>query len=314
MRNRLLFALPLLPVLLAAAFWNPPPDTTRYDSARWIESGLAHEAQGDFAAAERDLLQAAEVDHLFQPRWTLAGFYFRRNDPDKFWPQALAALKVGRRDLGALYDLCWKMPGAADKLPSTGNEYLYYLTSTGKWPAAAKTARNIATDAQPGDRAGLLNYCDLALAHDDRAGAFAVWQALRPDPAHLLTNGDFQTRPTGRCFDWRMTTAKPFQKGEADFTLDGFQHEHEVLLEQPLALDPARTYQFSFEYEATAKGLHWQAGRLQNELPKAESWIESHFDFPGTAQSLVFLYQREPGQTISEGTVSIRKAEIKAAQ
>lgn len=331
MRNRLLLTLPAVPLLLVAGFWTPPPGATLYDSAHWIDSGLEHEIQGDLPAAERDLLQAAQVDHLFQPRWTLAGFYFRRNDPGNFWRWTQAALKVGRRDLGALFELCWKMPGAPAKIWSAAmpdskpvwNEYLYYLISTGKWPAAFFTAQKIADVAEPGDKAGLMNYCDLAMAHDDRFGAFAVWQVmvrrgLLPFAAdRILTNGDFRAAPSGRGFDWRMPTpslTNPFSAGSIGFTLDGFQHEREVLLDQPLALDPVLSYQMDFEYKTTGfdgpSGLHWTAGPSQTELQSSLSWTPGKLDLPGSASSLAFTYQRQAGSTIAAGTVSIRNVVV----
>ena len=69
MRNRLLLALPALPLLLAAGFWPPPAGLTNYDSARWIDSGLNHEIHGDLAAAERDLLEAARVGVFSCETW-----------------------------------------------------------------------------------------------------------------------------------------------------------------------------------------------------------------------------------------------------
>jgi len=332
-RNRLLLALPALPLLLAAGFWPPPAGLTNYDSARWIDSGLNHEIHGDLAAAERDLLEAARVDRLFQPRWTLAGFYFRRNDPGKFWNWTREALAVGRRDLGALFDLCWKMPDASERIwvavmpdsKPVWNQYLYYLTDTGKWPAAAGTARRLANVADPSDKAMLVNYCDLALAHGDRAGASAAWNSLRqrgilPFPAGaILTNGDFSVFPSGRCFDWRspaVNLASPFHKGEAGFTLGGFQHDREVLLEQPLALDPSLNYLLEFEYKTAGlsanSGIRWQAGSKNSDGFAASVWSRGEFPFSGASASLALIYERPNGSTTAVGTVTIRSVSVVA--
>jgi hypothetical protein len=330
-QKRLLFALPAIPILLVAGFWNPPATSTRYDSARWIDSGLEHESHSDFPAAEYDLLQAAEVDHLFQPRWTLAGFYFRRNDPEKFWHWTQAALKVGSRDLGALFDLCWKMPGAPEKIWSAAmpdsklvwNEYLYYLMNTGKWPAAAFTAQRIAEVADLSDKASLMNYCDLAMAHEERISAGAVWQALRKHgllpfaAGQILTNGDFRTAPSGRGFDWRTPTknlTNSFTAGSIGFTLDGFQHEHELLLEQPLALDPKFQYQLDYEYKTTGfdtrPGLQWVAGTSRADIQPAPDWTPGKLEFGGSAASLSLIYQRQTGSTQAEGSIFFRNVGI----
>src|SRR5579864_8560303 len=54
-------------------------------SAAWIARGLEAEAAGDRKNAEASLLRAAEIDHLYLPRWTLANFYFRAGDLPRFW-------------------------------------------------------------------------------------------------------------------------------------------------------------------------------------------------------------------------------------
>jgi hypothetical protein len=330
-QNRLLFALPVVPLLLAAAFWNPAEDFTKYDSSRWIGSGLEHERLGDLKAAERDLLEAAQIDRLYLPRWTLAGFYFRRNDPDNFWRWTREALAVGRHDLGALFDLCWKMPAGSDKIwaialphsKATWDEYLYYLISTGRWPAAATTAERIANEAEIGDRPLLTNYCDLALEHNDVAGAIAVWGVLRkrgllPFAADsLLTNGDFRSAPTGHGFDWRPLPhglANPFRPGEASFTFNGFEHEREVLLEQPLALDSQLMYELRFEYKtanlAVKSGVHWVAGSDASIDLSTSEWTLGNLEFSGAAPSLALIYQRPSGSTIADGTLSIRNVSV----
>ena len=317
-----------MPLLLTAAFWNPRPDLTRYDSSRWIDSGLDHETHGDLSAAERDLLEAAQVDRLFQPRWTLAGFYFRRNDPDNFWRWTREALAVGRRDLGALFDLCWKMPSGSEKIwtaampesKATWNEYLFYLMTTGKWTAAAFTAERIAKVANAGDLPLLTNYCDLALEHNDRTGANTAWKALRhrgllpfADDS-LLTNGDFRSAPSGHGFDWRPLPpglANLFHAGEASFTLNGFQHDREVLLEQPLALDQRLSYKLLFEYKTGGvSGVLWVAGESRSSPFAASEWTPGEMEFSGTAASLELIYQRTPGSPAPEGTVSVRNVSV----
>jgi hypothetical protein len=330
-QNRLLFALPAVPMLLAVAFWSPPEDSTRYDSSRWIGSGLEHERLGDYKAAERDLLEAAQIDRLYQPRWTLAGFYFRRNDPDNFWRWTREALAVGRRDLGALFDLCWKMPAGSDKIwtiampqsKATWDEYLYYLTSTGKWPAAAAAAERISLVAETSDKPLLMGYCDLALEHNDKAGARAVWQSMRkrgllPFPADsLLTNGDFRSAPAGHGFDWRPLPhglANPFHPGEASFTFNGFDHDREVLLEQPLALDSQLKYELRFEYKtaglAANSGIHWIAGNDASIDLSASGWTLGKLEFSGAAPSLALIYQRPPSSTIADGKLSIKNVSV----
>jgi hypothetical protein len=326
-RNRLLLALPAVPLLLAAGLWTPGASVTNYDSARWIESGLDHEMNGDLQTAESDLLEAARLDRLLQPRWTLAGFYFRRNDPEHFWHWTHEALAVGRRDLWALFDLSWKMPDASrriwsDAMPESKlvwNEYLFYVTTTNKWPDAAVTALHIANAAESSDKANLLNYCDTALAHADKTGANAVWNALRhrgllPFPeGPILSNGDFRAVPSNRGFDWRLTVpgiANPFHLGEASFTLNGFERDQEIMLEQLLALDPSHTYLAKFEYKTTGldanSGVHWVAGSNKSQNLSAIAWTPGEFEFSGASPSLALIYDRPPISIRAEGTIAVR--------
>ena len=45
------------------------------------QAGLAAETRGDAALAEKWLQEAATVDRQYEPRWTLANFYFRQSQP-----------------------------------------------------------------------------------------------------------------------------------------------------------------------------------------------------------------------------------------
>ena len=43
-----------------------------------------------------------------RPRWTLANYYFRRNDAGHFWPWVRQSLLRGERgDLAPIFTLCW---------------------------------------------------------------------------------------------------------------------------------------------------------------------------------------------------------------
>ena len=55
-----------------------------YLASAWIELGVRAEAAGDAVKAEAALREAARVDRTFEPRWTLANFYFRRRNWDEF--------------------------------------------------------------------------------------------------------------------------------------------------------------------------------------------------------------------------------------
>src|SRR5450755_2728606 len=78
------------------------------DSNAWVELGLRAEQVGNLAGAERNLLTAARIDKLYQPRWSLANYYFRRGDMEKFQLWAREAVHMAYGDSTPLFSLCWR--------------------------------------------------------------------------------------------------------------------------------------------------------------------------------------------------------------
>src|ERR1017187_528370 len=97
--------------LLAAAL-----RLNRYDAQADIELALRYEAKGDFAGAEKLLLDAFEVDHTYLPRWSLANYYFRRDNIPAFWAWARRAAEMPSDDIGALFELCWRVSPDPEKV------------------------------------------------------------------------------------------------------------------------------------------------------------------------------------------------------
>src|ERR1700730_7708308 len=106
-------------------------------AAAWIARGLEAEAAGDQKKAKASLLQAAEIDHLYLPRWTLANFYLRAGDLPQFWRWARRAAEV-TYDPAALFQLCWRVSGDAQEIlqqaipdtPVLREAYLDFLVRT----------------------------------------------------------------------------------------------------------------------------------------------------------------------------------------
>src|SRR5438045_2220049 len=76
-------------------------------TAGWIARGLAKEAARDRGAAEASLLRAAQIDATYLPSWTLANFYLRGGDTEKFWTWARRAGGMAYNP-SALFQLCWR--------------------------------------------------------------------------------------------------------------------------------------------------------------------------------------------------------------
>ena len=131
-------------------------------SLAWIRLGLLVEQDGNLKEAEADLLNAARVDRQYLPAWTLANFYFRRGDPENFWPWAQRAAALTFDDYRPLLRL-------ADDLDSSPREvarrlgggapmlraYLDLLIGAGRLDAAQEVALLLAARRDPSDRARL---------------------------------------------------------------------------------------------------------------------------------------------------------------
>src|SRR5579864_5226014 len=163
------------PELETAARLNPS------DSAVRIRLGLRAESQRDFARAEKYLLEAAQIDKLFLPRWTLANYYVRVGDADKFWPWARQALEMGYGDLTPLFELCWRVSPEPDIMPrqhSVLGQYLSFLLAHDHFEAAGPVAERFLDRAVPADTAVLLNYCDRLIERQSITAAVTLWNKL----------------------------------------------------------------------------------------------------------------------------------------
>ena len=173
---------------LHASFWVSAPwvraaDLARYGSSReelraavslnprlssaWIQLGLAAEADRNPQEAELDLLQAARVDRLYLPSWTLANFYFRRGDPAKFWPWAERAARLTFDDYRPLLRLAdafetspervaLRLGGGAPLLRA----YLDLLINAHRPDSAREIARLLAARHDPADRDRLAAFAE----------------------------------------------------------------------------------------------------------------------------------------------------------
>ena len=146
-------------------------------SPAWIRLGLSSENDGNLSEAEEDLLEAARVDHQYVPAWTLANFYFRRDDSRSFWPWAQKATVLTFDDYRPLLRLADALEVSPREAMAhlQGNEppvplaraYLDLLIGQGRLDAAQEVAHVLAARHDPSDRARL---ADLA-ARRRRAGS-----------------------------------------------------------------------------------------------------------------------------------------------
>jgi hypothetical protein len=318
-------------------------------ASAWIELGLRAESAGDTSTAEEDLVRAAEADRMYTVQWTLANFYFRHNQRDRFWPVARRALRVG--DVGAydpapLFRLCWKLSGDPSTIleraiPDVGGvaaRYLEFLVRENHVPAAERVTERVVALSGDRDLGPVFEYCDRLIASGDAGRAIHAWNALcwralrgyrplAPEAGVSLTNGDFAQAPLGHGFDWRMPLAEGIavERGglppRIRITLDGHQPEMCDLVEQILAVEPARQYRLRFRYQtdgiAAQSGLRWRVSDVERRKELAsdaadlaseqEADARVRFRVPAGVRlaRLTLGYRRAPGAARIEGRAAV---------
>lgn len=297
------------PLLERAAALDP------LDSAPRLRLGLAAEIRGDNAAAEKWLLAAAHVDRQFEPRWTLANFYFRRNNAPEFWKWMRAALEVSYGDRRPAFDLCWRVsqdaPEIARALPPRREveaAYLSYLLETRRIAAAAPVALKLAAHRGDADRALLLAAVDDLIPARNPA-ALDLWRTIFGDHAGVFAP-NFELPRIGHGFDWRSAEIPGVSQIDLDqpprrrITFDGRQPEACELLRQTLALDPGRAYTLHWESrnDGVKSGVEWNIAGVRAPLGAGEL----RFTAAARFTDLVLTYARPPGEVRAEGWFEIR--------
>jgi tetratricopeptide (TPR) repeat protein len=258
------------------------------DASIWIRAGLQAEAVGDFERAESSLLRAARLSRQYEPRWTLAGYYFRREDEGHFWPWAKSALEVSYGDRRPLFDLCWGitespaliLKNAIPPVRAVQRDYMVYLVAQKRLDAAETVGRIIEAGAIPTDRDALLQYVNGMLDAHRWDSALTAWNGLcarkiipynvlEPGRGISLTNGAFQSEFLGMGFDWRspptggVATLRQESPAALRITFSGKQPERCEVLRQLAPLLAGTGYRLYFEYRTSGinpqTGLQWTA-------------------------------------------------------
>jgi tetratricopeptide (TPR) repeat protein len=252
-----------------------------------IALGLREEFRGHNGEAERYLMHAAEIDHTFKPAWTLANYYFRRNQPDKMWPVIRRSLELNPLtfDLRPVFDLCWNGGGdpasIANLMPARGTvplQYLSYLMGRNRidaaiafWPRALKTA----DPANPVYVDVLTGYTESLQQANRISDSVRGWNDLvdrkivisgRLDPAAgvSVADPDLSFPLVERGFGWRLAheAGVAVAKGPAGlrFEFDGNQPESSTLLSAATALVPGREYRLVWKTDASRLSSPRDAG------------------------------------------------------
>jgi len=313
-----------------------------YLSAAWIELGMRAEAAGDFSRAETALHEAARVDRTFDPRWTLANYYFRRQNWDEFWKWIRAAAEMSYGDRSALFGLCWRATSDPVLIleraipPDRGilAGYVSYLAHSEHFQAAPAAAYRWLPLAVKEDVPALVELCDLLLEKTPTApDALRIWNALiergwlpyqRLDPAAgaSLSNGAFRISPRSAGFDWRLPSASGVRAvwtesppGLSIF-LDGHQGERTDLLAEWIPVLASSVYELSIrartEDIAAGSGLRCKILDSVSGVVLAESEVDAplaKLRFETLPESslvkLTIGYRRVPGTSLIAGRLTL---------
>ncbi len=297
-------------------------------SAPRIRLGLNAEARGDIAQAERWLLDAARVDHQYEPRWTLANFYFRQEDTDQFWAWMRAALEVSYGDRSAAFRLALSadptgklvLERAIPPEHEVVAAYLWCLLRPNlKPPDWTPVAVRLSEWRDPADRTELGAALDRLAERGSRGSVLEIWRNLGyPAPTGIVFNPDFGLPHIGHGLDWRFVENPGVSFTPLDtppalrISLSGMQPESCVLIEQYASVRQGRRYRMTWESRGVSSGLAWRAGDASGSLRGADDWTKGEFQFTARRDfaPVQLGYARPLGEARVEGSVELRHVSI----
>jgi len=320
------------------------------DSFSWIELGLRVEADGHTAAAERYFLRAADVDKEYLPKWTLANYYFRRDEEAKFWFWAKAAAPMLYGDPLPLFRLSGKVVEDGkliDRLeirrPDIQAAYLSYLLSLNRLDLIEPATHRLLDQNRESDVPLLLKVCDRLLEAKRADEALAIWNGLAkareipyaplaPDAENVLSNDTFLPTPTMQGFAWRLQWVDGISASREEnpaglrLTFSGEEPEDCEPLIRFLPVRENAVYEFTASYRTAGippdSGLGWRVtdmdgGNLMGppESLASENGANASIRFvtpPGCHLVRIALaYRRTLGTTRIEGAVILREAGLR---
>ncbi len=263
-----------------------------YNSEAAIDLGLRYESDGEFQRAEELLLQASEVDRTYAPRWSLANFYFRRDNLPAFWMWIRRATEIPAGDIGSLFELCWRVSpdpktieaNIAENNPDVDRQFLAFLIGKGQPAAAVNPAFALLRNGSPEtDQSLLFTVLDKLIAVNDGVDANALWNGLIRQhwivaDTSFPNNPRFSRDPLPVGFDWSIFALDglhswPGSSGlETEFT--GDEPESCEIAEQIISLPPGN-YRLESSYRTRNilpdTGIQWEIADSNSDKILASS-------------------------------------------
>ena len=314
----------------------------RYNAEADVELSLRLEAEGNNSQAEKLLQNAFAIDHTFLPRWSLANFYFRRDNMPAFWHWARMAADIPSDQTEPLFELCWRASTDPNEIsrnilnnnPELIGQYLSFLLDKNQLPAAAEIAHRLMRFGDPAtDNPLEFSVINRLIGSGDGSTAKALWSDLIGGHWVIAdqtapNNPNFARDPLPVGFDWTLSSNSDMRSWldtlglETEFS--GRQPEDCKIAEQELVLPPGN-YVLEYAYRtdgiAPETGLKWQIIAPNSETPIAESLdlssdslSDAKYAFtisPSTPVVILRLhYQRELGTPRIAGTLTIHSVQI----
>jgi len=322
----------------------------RFDAASWIQLGLLCESGNDLPQAEESLLQAARVDATFLPSWSLANFYFRHQQADRFWNWAQKAAQMAPDDATPLFRLAWyASPSAAEienrlqmKRPAVEAQLVNFLMTQGDPLAVSQAASHLLAAGAADSTEVLLGACDWLLAQKRPDLALGLWNGLAsrisypaPGGESLITNSSFGRPPTSHGFDWHVTAVEGVSSylnvdpNALGFEFSGEEPDGFTLLAQTVPVRAGKAYALAVDYRsngiAPGSGLSFAVSdeRTGTVLARTASLSSDQggeqggqayacFTAPDGAAfiRLSLHYQRQPGTVRVEGKLGLKEVRL----
>jgi len=321
-----------------------------FDADTWIRLGLDAEVRGDYAQAEAHLLHAARVSRRYQPRWTLANYYFRRGSADEFWKWARLSLDLDPEFADAVFQLCWRMPVPANEILARAipprravwRKYARFLLSQNRINPAGDVLKRMLPDVEPEDRDLLLEASDRFLAADSVDLATAAWNGLCGgravtcstvrDSGGMPLDAAESVDVLAHGFAWHTVNSpgiwSDLHSGAVSVEFSGKEPESAEILWRWIPVKSGQRGTLRFEYQspdfAPASGINWQLLAAGSIAPLASSpwlsnrlWTEVQLPFEVPAgvdlMRLRLNYARQPGSVRLQGSLTVRALRIELA-
>jgi len=320
------------------------------DSLSWIELGLNVEEAGDPASAEQYFLHAAEVDHEYLPKWTLANYYLRRNDESKFWFWAKEAAQMLYGDSLPLFRMCGKVSEDGkliDRLdirkPAVQADYLSYLLNQKRLDLIGPATQHLLAQGRDDDVPLLLAACDRLIEAKMPGDALTLWNGLAkarkipyspidPDGETILSHDSFVPTAVSEGFAWRLPPLAGISASREEnppglrLVFSGDEPEACTPLVRFLPVRENSAYELTVSYRTAGidagSGLAWSVRTLDGlalatepQSLSAENGGQARIRFTAPAGChmvrIDLAYQRALGTTRIDGSIVLQEAGLR---